>query len=186
MHAEVYLIRHAESVANLGQPTDDPASIPLSERGARQAAELAEGFAVSPGFIGYASFLRARDTAHALIARFPSSPHGVLPIHEFTYLSPMACRGTTPAQRASAVRDYWNKADPAYCDGGGAESFADFMARVEQTRQWIRGGCATSPILLVSHELFIRALIWRTQSPSLPMDASTMREFRTWQLGAGS
>ena len=38
---KIWLIRHGESIANAGEPTQDHAAIPLSEKGLQQAQELA-------------------------------------------------------------------------------------------------------------------------------------------------
>ncbi len=63
----IYLIRHAESVANAGSYFAGQSDAPLSERGRRQAEALGRAFSRVPLDALYASDLgRARDTAEAV------------------------------------------------------------------------------------------------------------------------
>lgn len=49
--------------------------------------------------------------------------------YEFTYLSPVACMGTTKEERRLWVQAYWEACDPDYDDGLGAESYRGFVSR---------------------------------------------------------
>ena len=60
-------------------------------------------------------------------------PVAVWPIEEFTYLQPSRWNGTRSADRMPYLERYWHAADPDYCDGGGAESFATLPRRAEAT-----------------------------------------------------
>ncbi|WP_458366939.1 phosphoglycerate mutase family protein [Burkholderia pseudomallei] len=59
----VACFRHGESAANAGDATDDPASIPLTERGAQQAIAIARRFTSPPGIVICSPFYRAQQTA---------------------------------------------------------------------------------------------------------------------------
>lgn len=48
---KIWLIRHGESIANAGEPTQDHAAIPLSEKGLQQAQELALAIPSAPDLI---------------------------------------------------------------------------------------------------------------------------------------
>ena len=126
---EIWLIRHGESTANAGASTEDPNSIPLTEKGWQQARQLVEQFEKTPQLIISSGFLRTLQTAAPTRTRFYSTPHTIWPIHEFTYLDPATCIGTTAKQRKTRVQAFWARNDPNYIDGVGAESFSMMLDR---------------------------------------------------------
>ena len=183
MSFDALFIRHAESEANVGGVIDHPSNYALSEAGRQQARTLAAATVATPAAIVYSPFLRARQTAAPMIKRFPAVESLMLPIQEFTYLRPDAWKASTAKQRRPAVDEYWKKADPRFRDGEGAESFADFLGRVETTLTWLNTS-NVGPVFLVGHELFIRAVMWRCLAPSLDVAVDTMAAFRAWQMAA--
>ena len=183
MSFDALFIRHAESEANVGGVIDHPSNYALTEAGRQQARTLAAATVATPAAIVYSPFLRARQTAAPMIKRFPDVESLMLPIQEFTCLRPDAWKESTAKQRRPAVDEYWKKADPRFCDGEGAESFADFLGRVETTLAWLNTS-NVGPVFLVGHELFIRAVMWRCLAPSLEVAVDTMAAFRAWQLAA--
>lgn len=64
----VVCYRHGESAANAGKATDDPASIPLTDIGLRQADAIAREFPQMPDLLVSSPFLRARQTAESTSA----------------------------------------------------------------------------------------------------------------------
>jgi len=127
----IQFIRHAESQANAGQATIDDTTIALTDLGWQQARTVAETITQKPDLIIYSKYLRTQQTAKPLIQKFPHVPVKVLPIHEFTYLSPPKCAGTTPHQRQNWVAEYWELAGADYIHGTDAESFTQFIERVQ-------------------------------------------------------
>ena len=113
--------------------------------------------------------------------RFPTVQVEEWPIQEFTYLAPARCAGTTAAQRRSWVEDYWSLADPDRCDGDGAESFNEFLARVDNTvaRLAQLAQEADRAVLLFGHGQFINAMRWRRL---LVGDKTEMPSFRDFDL----
>ena len=77
--------------------------VPAHQRGHRQAEALASSISVIPVLIACSPFLRARQTAEPLRARFPSAASVSLPIQEFTYLAPASWRGTTARRNCRSV-----------------------------------------------------------------------------------
>jgi probable phosphoglycerate mutase len=131
MIGKVLLVRHAESRANAGlAATASPANIPLSEFGQLQAKAFSLQIPIAPLRIVCSPFLRARQTAEPTSIRF-KVPIDIWPIQEFTYLSPDRCVNTNVADRRYWVKQYWERADPSFVDGPGAESFSDFFSRVK-------------------------------------------------------
>ena len=55
---DIWLIRHAESLANIGGVTSTPREIPLSDNGLRQADELADAINVRPDLIIVSPYAR--------------------------------------------------------------------------------------------------------------------------------
>lgn len=160
---KVFCCRHGQSVANAGAATLDPLSIELTELGRQQAEDLARQWAEAPSLIVVSPAERARATALPTMRRFPAVRDEAWPIQEFTYLAPARCAGTTAEQRRAWVEDYWGAADADRCDGEGAESFNDFIARVDNTVARLAqfAGGSDRTVLLFGHGQFINAMRWR-------------------------
>lgn len=162
---KIWLIRHGESIANAGEPTQDHAAIPLSEKGLQQAQELALAIPSAPDLIVTSPFLRAQQTAMPTIGRFPQAHTGIWDcIHEFVYLAPATCVGTTFAQRRPRVIAYWRKLDPDYIDGEGAESYRQLMERIQSTISLLQRR-PEQFILLFTHGQFIRNFLLAYEHP---------------------
>lgn len=178
---KVIFIRHGESTANTGLASTDIASIALTERGREQAQRIASEWDEPPTLIVTSPFLRTSQTAAPTIARFPGVPVEIWPIEEFTYLQPGRWNGTAAAERRPHVEGYWTTADPHYCDGEGAESFADFLRRVEAVLARLAGMPMGSLIYVFGHGQFIQAARSIVTDTELD-DSGKMRAF--WQDGA--
>ena len=179
---EIWIYRHAESLANAGERTFDVAAIPLSEKGRAQARALAESLTDAPDRIVVSPFLRSAQTAEPSAARFETAEAAVWPIHEFTYLDPAACVGTSWVERKPMIDAYWARLDPDHVDGAGAESFAmllrrarDFLERLARVEEAIS--------MYVSHGQFMQAALLLAENPGVgPRDAMAL--FRDRQAQA--
>ena len=174
-------IRHGESTAKTGLASVDVASIALTQRGEGQASRIAREWPEAPSLIVTSPFQRTRQTAAPTIARFPGVAVETWPIEEFTYLQPARWNGTAGADRRPHVERYWTAADPAYCDGEGAESFAGFLHRVEATLARLAALPPTSLVYVFGHGQFIQAARAVVTGPDLD-DTAQMRTF--WRDGA--
>src|SRR5262249_54764243 len=112
--ARVWVYRHAQSLANAGGKTLDPAGIPLTEQGLIAADKLAASTPEPPGRIISPPYRRALDPARPLRAKFPEATYKIWPIQEFTYLTPPSCVGASWIERKPRVDAFWAKRDPAY------------------------------------------------------------------------
>ncbi len=166
---KVWLIRHGQSVANAGLPTESHAEVALTTLGHEQAADAAARVNERPALIVTSQFLRARDSAAPVRARWPDSPVEIWPIEEFTYLSPERCRNTTVEMRRPWATAYWERADPHYSDDAGAENFAQFVQRLAAFRARLierasaseaAANSADAFVVAVGHGQFFRACIW--------------------------
>lgn len=176
----VKFVRHAESAANAGTATSDPALIPLTEQGLAQAQSVAESFVEAPDLIVISPFERAQDTALPTIQRFPECPVEVWPIQEFTYLSPARCFDTTALDRKPWVDSYWNLAEADFTDGPGTESFCGLIARARSALSRLRG--ISGIVLVFGHGQFIEAVRWLIVESPEKIDSDAMRSFRRFDL----
>ncbi len=177
MPKKVLFIRHAESESNAGGRSSDPATIPLSKQGVAQAEELALSFFDSPSLVVTSRFIRTKQTALPILKRFKGVSQEEWDIHEFSYLLPAKCKDTTGLERLPMVQAYWNRCDPFYCDGEGAESFSDFINRAHQAIDKLKR-LDNRHVAVFSHEQFIKAVLWLIGGDRSPLDSEKMKSFR--------
>lgn len=177
----VRLIRHGESAANAGEPTRDHASIPLTAKGMEQAHLVARSITVAPGLIVASPFLRAQATAQVTAALYPTVAFETWPVQEYTYLAPARCVDTTVAQRRGWVEAYWSKADPAFCDGEGAESFSELVTRARSLLDRLAENPA-SDILVFSHGQLINTVAWLLEHEPSEINGQAMRDWREYEI----
>ena len=126
----IFFIRHAESESNVGNRSHLPELIKLTPTGIEQANTLLNEIPSAPDLIILSPYLRTFQTAQAVVNNYPQVPVETWPIHEFTFLSPKLCLDTTPKERLPRVGEYWQKCDPDFIHGDGAESFNQFCYRI--------------------------------------------------------
>ena len=177
----VRFIRHAESAANAGAATFDPASIPLTPRGHGQALAVSDSFSAAPDLIVCSPFLLVQQTAAPTCVRFTAVPVETWAVQEFTYLAPARCAHTTAEQRRPWVAKYWDAADPLAVDGDGAESFAAFMWRVSAALDRL-AALPLASVTLFGHGQFMQAVRWSISTRPLVIDADAMRAFHAFDL----
>lgn len=171
-----WFIRHAESLSNAGLPTETPHAIGLTEKGHRQGQELAAHWNENPDLIVVSPYLRTAATAAPLCSRLPQVPVLTLPVHEFTFLAPSAYAGTTESLRREPVRQYWERCDPDYCHGEGAESFRAFCHRIDTSIEDLLQRPERF-IAVFCHGYVIKAILWRQSHVEQPVTTEYMRGF---------
>jgi 2,3-bisphosphoglycerate-dependent phosphoglycerate mutase len=174
---EIWLIRHAESTANAGAVTSLPETIPLTEKGFEQARYIASSFEKQPDLIIVSPFLRARETAAPLLERYPNAVLQEWDVQEFTYLATERCRNTTFADRQPLVAAYWDRSEPDYCDGPGAESFAQFVLRAKGMIKRIKSD-NSSFIVVFTHGQLIQLTMWLLWHNVEEVGSKSMAAFR--------
>ncbi len=179
---EIWLIRHGESEANAGLPTCDTAKIVLTPRGFAQAECVVAAFTRPPSLIVISPYLRAIQSAQPTIERFPQARLEEWPVHEYTYLSLASRHNTTLHGRRPQIDAYWERCDPQYVDGDGAESFAALVVRAKQVLERIRR-LDDDFAAIFSHGLFIRTLLWVLLAGPVAIDAHAMRRCRSFISG---
>lgn len=172
---ELWLVRHGESVANAGLATADYSAIPLTSNGEAQAEALAKACTTAPTWIGMSRYLRAQQTAHRIIQRYPETPTVELQVEEFTYLATERCVELNQVARQPLVDGYWSRMDPEYCDGDGAESYMDFRQRATEFLDWSL--TQTGLGIVFTHEQFIRAVLIAGLCPRTASSVEAMQQF---------
>lgn len=172
----IWLIRHGESTANAGQPTENPDDIPLTDLGHEQARLTSLAFERAPGLIITSKYRRAVQTGEYTQRRFPDVPVETWDIHEFTYLSPRELVGTNVEERRPLSLAYWQKCDPHFVHGPGAESFASFIARAAALQN---GLCEQKHdfVAVFGHGFVMKALYWGNLTGAFDPTPDFMRGF---------
>jgi len=144
---------------------------------AETAARDYEGPA--PDLIIVSPFWRAQETAKPFKKCFPAATVEQWLVQEFTYLSPARCFTTTAKDRLPLVDVYWRSATAEHIDGRGSESFRQFLGRVHSALKKLRHRDEQA-ILVISHEMFIKAAMWLETSR---VASPTPQSFRAFALG---
>lgn len=178
---EVWFVRHGQSSANAGLATASSAEVTLTPLGEQQARQVAEAFTQAPDLIVTSKYTRAIQTAQFTIERFPGVPVENWDMHEFSYLSPEIMGGghTTYEQRRPFAQDYWDRYDPTYIHGPGAESFAQMIGRIETMQAQIRDSRAKF-IAIFGHGMFGKAILWANLLGSFDVTSEYMRHFHIY------
>ena len=183
---KVWFFRHAQSLANADKNyKSDNFSVPLvplSELGLKQAEEVVSYFGLAPDLIVTSSYIRTKQTANYLIKKYPNTPQEEWEdIREFTYLSLDRCFNTSFGERQPFKEEYWNRNDPNYNDGEGAESFSDFISRVRNAIEMLKN-CKEKFIVLFSHEFTISAVKYLLEKNPKEITSKEMSEYREYFL----
>ena len=182
---KIWFIRHAQSLTNADTniKSDDfgGGSVSLSELGLKQAEDLASIFLIPPDLLITSFYVRTKQTAAPLIKKFPGILQEEWKIHEFTYLSKEKCFNTTFSERRVWRDKFWQKADPMYCDGEGAESFTDFMNRLEDAIEKLKKSRGKF-VVLFSHEYVILAVKYLLEKKPKKITHKEMKDFRDYCL----
>jgi broad specificity phosphatase PhoE len=101
-------------------------------------------------------------------------------VQEFTCFSFARRTNTSGRQRQPFSAAYWERCDPEYFDGEGAESFAMLVARAQATLEQIRH-LEEDFAAIFSHGLFMRALLWVGVVGSAENSANSMRRFNAFR-----
>ena len=176
----VWFIRHGESEGNVGLTTMESPLIQLTPGGIEQAERVTLAFTEAPTLIVTSPYLRAKQTAQPMLLRFPDARHEEWPVHEFTFLSSLRYRNTTIEDRRPWAVAFWERCDPFYVDGEGAESFASLMHRIQQFLDQLQHS-KEQFVAVFSHEEFIRAVAWSLLTSSVDNCFESMKQFRNFR-----
>ena len=174
----IYLIRHAQSVANVNGRAQSHASIELTEVGHLQAQQLLTQLPTAHA-IYISIFLRTYQTAQYLIQRDQIQPV-IHPIEEFSYLSDLRCKNTLLEERKPWVDQYWGLLDIDYQDGEDAESFRSFYHRVKDFGEHLKkvqNAFQAQSLMVFSHGQFL-TLFKMVHEQNRLLGVTLMKDFR--------
>lgn len=126
-------------------------------------------------------YLRATQTAAPTAARYSLMVHE-LPLHEFTYLCPARCAGTATADRAQWLEEYWQRCEPHYIDGPGAEAFSSLVQRARSAISHFKTKVSASHSVAFSHGQFLQMIYWLSLYEGEPISNAGMRAYRAFDL----
>ncbi|MBI3160499.1 MAG: histidine phosphatase family protein [Chloroflexi bacterium] len=157
---QFWLIRHGQSELNAGGHANSPASSPLTDLGRQQIEAVVAHIPQRPNLIVSSTYARAAQSAEMLRLRFPDVPHETWPIHEFTFLAAEKYARKGMKGLGADYFRYWWRSRPDHVDGEGAESFNQFLARVDATLDRMRRS-EHNFVVVCGHGWFNRALVWQ-------------------------
>jgi len=154
----LWCIRHGESEANAGLPTEHPATPKLTTLGHSQVELIPPCFPEPPDLIVTSSYIRTKQSAAPTIAAFPEAETVEWPVFEFTYVNIEKCKGTTIYERQPFADQYWERMEPFSTDGPGTESFSQFLERVKTLFSKARAS-EKQRIAVFTHGRFMQAVL---------------------------
>lgn len=173
---EIWWIRHGQSLANAGERTPNDQDNPLSPQGWQEAKKVAQTIPQAPSRVVVSPYVRTLQTAQPTLERFPHLQPTEWPIHEYTWLSAARRANSNKDERQLWANAFFAQNDPHAIDGEGAESFAQFMQRVQYT---IAAMHRLPPGFSVffGHAGFIKAMMMWLLSPDETINANTLQRF---------
>lgn len=175
----IFLIRHAESEANINGKTLSHASIALSKHGHKQAQALCSKLPKIDHVI-VSQYLRTHQTAAPLLEKYNLTFEVDEHLHEFSYLSERKCANTNMDDRKAWVNAYWEKMDYQHKDADDAESFEDLYMRVQAFHEKLKvlaENYVQKNLAVFSHGQFLQLLMMQIQQPQ-PLSKDLMQQFR--------
>ncbi len=176
----IFLIRHAESEANINGKTLSHASIALSENGHIQAQNLCSTLP-KIDHVMVSKYLRTQQTAAPILEKYKLDFEVDDHLHEFSYLSERKCANTNLNDRKAWVDAYWEKMDFRHRDADDAESFEDLYLRVQAFHEKLKalaGSYAEKHLAVFSHGQFLQLLVMQVKQP-MPLSKVLMQQFRS-------
>jgi broad specificity phosphatase PhoE len=156
----ILFVRHAESLSNAGGVTMPHHTIPLSDTGRRQAAALATSLP-EPSAVFVSGMARTQQTAAPYCNRYGMTPQKCPELDEFSVIDPALIEGMDGSQRRLFVSNYWDSPDPARRWGVEADTFTEFVQRVQTFTVRLAG--LTDGSVIFGHGIWLAMLHWLTQ-----------------------
>ena len=154
---KLYLVRHAESYSNIEDIYEYDAA--LTEVGVIQSAKIAQYFKDDIKLIIYSELQRTKQTAKFTINKYPDADVQQWDVQEFNYLGENYFTKIEKLTRISYKQIFWEQIDLLYKYNDDAESFFEFLKRVESFVTKIMDTSVDS-IIVFSHKYFIKGVLW--------------------------
>lgn len=131
MAGTLYFVRHGQSVANAGGRSLPHHSVPLTDKGHGQAQDIAQALPGQAPLVLVSELVRTHQTSEPYCARIVAKAQPLALLNEFNPLAYDLIAGLDGDARRPIAVAYWSFADPAQRTGREADSFHDFVARVD-------------------------------------------------------
>ena len=165
----VWFIRHGESTSNAGEIAFDRGSTVLTALGTEQAQGASLKVTQRPDLIVVTPYIRTHLTAAPTQARYPGVPCETWPLQEYSALAEEKYIGRTWMYRRPDMLALWERNDPHYVDGAGAESFSAFVGRIQEALNRL----AARPekfIVVFAHGYIIQTMRLMLGKPGLSLE----------------
>ena len=130
-----------------------------------------------PDIIIHSPYIRTLQSAQPTIKKFPGVTVDEWPVQEFIYLPHESYLNSTQSDRQAAVDEYWQQCDPQQKNSDEAESFVEFIVRMEMIIEKLAHSKGTSVVFTHGH--VIRAMIWKIITGRLQKDKTGMQQYRS-------
>ena len=177
----IYIIRHAQSLANTGAKSMPDKTVPITEQGIEQAQKLCADWQNSlptPSAIYCSQMLRTQQTAQPFCEHYQLAAQPLELLNELSCLGFATVKGLMGKERSKIAQQYWLTADLNHRDADDADTFAEFLARIDG---FIKAA-STLPhnSLCFSHGQWIGLLAWRLLGCRVTNNAD-IQKFRQFQ-----
>lgn len=164
---DLYLVRHGETKANARRIYQEP-NEPLSMRGAAEVAQLTRAIReIQPTHLYTSYFDRARYSAHFFSYATGLEAQWLPFAHEL--LRPEDLYGAPLFSLDSAKYIMsWFLGTLKPKPGSKVETREQFLARIEEAREFFEGHDPDARIVLVTHSIFINFFVGQMCSDSMP------------------
>ncbi len=126
----IILLRHAESIANIGELVLDKSIIKLTDEG-KQSAESFSLSVPSLDRIIVSKYIRTIETAEHLYKRFNNVDVSLwYDLNEFDYINPTNLLNLNLEERNNVENEYWLNSNPFIKNHNNRENFKEFVDRV--------------------------------------------------------
>jgi 2,3-bisphosphoglycerate-dependent phosphoglycerate mutase len=173
----IWLIRHGECGSNTGEMTTHPGASTLTHKGMMQSRCIASFINHRPDIIIHSPFIRTLQSARMTMDKFPDVTVEEWPVQEFIYLPHEKYKHTTQADRQVAVSEYWRQNKPALKTSVEAESFIEFIDRMQCLVEKLVS--TKGHVIVFTHGHVIRAMIWKVITGVLKDDETAMLRYRS-------
>jgi probable phosphoglycerate mutase len=173
----IWLVRHGECGSNIGEKTTHPATSILTETGKLQSECIAACIDAQPDSIIHSPYIRSLQSAQPTINKYPGVTVDEWPVQEFVYLPHEKFQNSTQTDRQTAVDEYWQQCDPQQKNSDEAESFVEFIDRMERMIALLWH--SSDHIIVFTHGHVIRAMIWKIITGRLQKDKTGMQQYRS-------
>lgn len=160
---QIYLIRHAQSESNAGLAIRPNAEIEITRQGKQQAKDVADWLfneRIQPVQVFVSEYVRTQQTAEPYLQCIEQRAQVLEDLFEFNYLDFQRIAQFNREELWQEAEQYWYKNDIHYQDGNETDSFASFVQRVKNVRQFF-DALDDGVYVVFTHGMWIGMLIWQ-------------------------